>query len=227
MRYLLALLLTVIAAAPLQAAPQFFFGEDQGPGWDERVRIASYPNSEAARAAFVAACGGVISQDFESIAAQTAAPVMLPFNDVSGSLTGAGSVTAWPVGTYAGTFPTSGNNFWLSWEPFTLVFPYPVTGFGFYATDVCDFFVIVTVTMDNGDTFQMGSSTQRISGGVMFLGIIDEAVPFTSISFIPDGRDHGFGIYNDGFGIDDMIVRTEAVVPIEPSTWGGVKSLFR
>jgi hypothetical protein len=229
MRFLLTIALAVLAAGQGNAAPQFFYGEDQGTGSND-VRLANYPNATSARAAFVDAVGAIGIEDFETLTSQASAPLPLDFDGNPALLTGAGIVRDWPEGTYAGTYPLSGINYFLvdnPTAPFTVTFTSPVSAFGFYATDICDFLGTITVHLDTGPTYLLGSNSQRLTGGVLFWGVVDDLAPFTTITLTPDTYDHGWGPSADGFGLDDMIVGADSAIPAANTSWGAVKSLFR
>ena len=143
---LYSLLFAFALVAPAQAVPITFSGEDLNPIGSGRIPLAG-SNSEAARNAFLASLVGVGTEDFESFANGTGAPLALSFTGssgaITGTITGASAIDEVTTGTSgAGRWPTSGNKYWTtnsSSSGFSISFSSPVSAFGFYATDVGDF----------------------------------------------------------------------------------------
>lgn len=213
----IATLLVVLALATTGAmAESIYFGEDLGQG--ESIRLASHPNADAARAAFLGQLIGVGTETFESFAAGTAAPLSLVFPGAgTATLTGSGYVETVASGTNGfGRYPISGNNYWETGDVLGVTFSDPVAAFGFYGVDIGDFGGHVTLTLTDGTTrtYTMNSTTNGAGGAVTYWGIIDTENPFVGIQF----GNTAAGV--DYFGFDDMTIGSkEEVRPVpEPAT---------
>lgn len=209
-------MLLVVGVQPASAGAITFLGVDPGVG--EGTRLASFPNSDAARANFFSNLVGVGTENFEGVFTGTA--------DFGGGLTATlsgGFVESVPVGTNGfGRYPTSGTQYWdNSGLSMTLSFSAPVAAFGFYGIDIGDFNGQVTLTTVSGTPLMLniGNPINVTGGGVLYFGfyVTDPGEQFTSISF---GNTSG-GV--DVFGFDDFSIgRLEQVVPSavpEPGTW--------
>jgi hypothetical protein len=201
--------LSVIAIAALMstgtvsAAPVIYFGEDLNAG------TTVGPNATAARNAFLGSLSGVGTEDFESFASGTSAPLNLSFpgsiGSIGATLTSTGGVET-RTGTNAGRFATSGNSYLRvpSGDNFTITFDTAVSAFGFLGTDIGDFVpsnMVLTLTdSSNVSTQQIVNHTiGNADNNVLFWGFTDLGNTYTSISFSNPGG-------GDIFGFDDMTI---------------------
>lgn len=216
----IVLLVVALSVAPVFGAPLIFFGEDLGMG--EMTRLPAFPNALAARNSFLANLVGVGTENFEGYADNTPAPLALTFPGSSGTITatlsGTGATNEVSSGTNGvGRYPTSGNMYWESGSTFQINFSGPVAAFGFYAIDVGDFSGQLTVTRNSGavQTFTVANTVNGLGGSVLFWGIIDQADPFTLVTF----GNTASGV--DFFGFDDMTIGDVEQVNIvpEPGTY--------
>lgn len=225
-RCLVSLAVLVAGSSAADAAFTTFYGFDPaaGPG-------GAHPNSDAARAAFVAALapgtvgvenfegdplvGGVIGVAFPPTGVTgTSTPLANQFASVSGAVDG-------------GFFPTSGTNFYRLQTSsntafFDLLLSAPVTAIGFYGADFSNYQSSgvssppIRLSLDGGSPIDtLNVAPQTIPGGsVNFFGVITDT-PFTTIRLINSG------LLSDGIAIDDIIVGqvAPAAVP-EPASVG-------
>jgi hypothetical protein len=230
MRLIAVLLtITVFNAGQVLGEIEVFFGEDYGPA-DDYAQLESWPVAESAYSSFLGQIQNVAICDFESNLAGASEPLPINFDGELATLTGRGEICAVANATYAGTYPTSGDQFWLvdnPTAPFTVAFTSPQTSFGFFATDVSDFYGTILLRLNDGREIPVPAYENWPSGSVLFFGIIDDENPFSSITLVPDTVDHGWGESVDGFGIDDIVIGRIQVIEAEPFSFGGVKALFR
>jgi hypothetical protein len=212
----------IAPVAVVCAAETEYFGEDLGLGED--TRLASWPNATAAEAEFLSRLSGVGTEDFESFAADTTAPLAVDFG-IAGNATiyGNGSVRDVPTGTNGfGRYPTSGDRYWESANVFYIEFSQPIAAFGFYATDIGDFSGQVVVELTNGGnrTYTMPNTVDGLGGSVLFYGIIedDPALQFTKVSF------GNTAAGADVFGFDDFTIGTLEQLAPAPTPVGGTAS---
>ena len=217
MKKMIVTLTTVflLIAGSAMAVPVTFFGEDLGLG--EHTRLATWPNSANAEAAFLSNLSGVVVEDFEGFA-PGATNINIDFGYATATLTG-GSIANVPSGTNGyGRYPISGNQYWESSSNFMITFNNAISAFGFYGVDIGDFDGQLTITYANGgsQTLNVGNSTNISGGSVLYFGFYDLTNSFTSISF--GNTEPGY----DVFGFDDFTIGTfEQVVPNavpEPAT---------
>jgi hypothetical protein len=215
----LALALCLTAATGAQAYNTTFFGEDLGLG--EGTALGSYPNASAAESTFLSHLTGVGTEDFESFADDTPAPLGITFPGAgSATLLGSGNIEEVLSGTNGvGRYPISGDNYWESSAQFSIDFENPVAAFGFYGIDIGDYSGQLTVIASNGlgsTSYTVDNTINGSGGSVLYWGVIDTDNPFTSIEFgnTASGSDY--------FGFDDMTIGSlEQVNPNpvpEPST---------
>ena len=196
---LLAIGLSLQATAA-NAITLTFFGEDGSPGGT----VPPAGNAATARQDFLdALAAGVSTEDFESFAFGSTAPLALSFTGgigtIDATLTGAGDIDDGG----AGRFPTSGSNLWDVTGSFSITFGTPVAAFGFFGTDVGDFEGSLTVQTSDGVTttdYVVPHTIDVSSGALLFFGIIDTDNPFTSVVF--GNTEAGVDI----FGFDDLTV---------------------
>lgn len=221
---LLTLCLALIAIQA-QAAPVTFFGEDRGLG--EFTPLASHPNSDAARNAFLANLVGTGTETFESYASGTGTPLGISFPGAgTATLGGSGNVSVVAAGSTngVGRYAISGTHFWeagSSYSAFSIDFSSPIAAFGFYGVDIGDFNGQIKLTLTNGGgttNITVPNSTNVPGGGVLYFGFYDTATQYSRIEFLntnPGGGDY--------FGFDDMTigsleqVHPKSTVP-EPGT---------
>jgi hypothetical protein len=217
---------------PAQAVPVTFFGEDLNT--NEAIRLAAHPNSDAARAAFLANLVGVGTETFEGFVGDGTEPAPLTL-----TFPGAGTATLNGDGlvldldtllgsttlTLTGEYPISGSNYWSS-SDFSITFGTPVAAFGFFGTDIGDVGGQLSITLDGAIDFVLDvphTITGNTGGNVLYFGVIDTDNPFTSITFASSTG-------ADSFGFDDMTIGSLAQVVTrppqppapeipEPSTW--------
>ena len=224
MKKIILCLFTVLAVAvSVSAAPIAFMGEDLNTG--ESTRLASHPNADAARAAFLSNLIGVGTEDFESYADGTPLPLAISFPGSSGSITATlTSSSSEPnimeltgTGTFAGRYPTSGDNYLAQVNAsndisaLTITFSSAVAAFGFYGTDFGDFNGVTELLLSTGTTVSIGNSTGIAGAATLFFGVIDQGNPFTSVTFRntnPAGGDY--------FGFDDMTIGDVEQVNLVP-----------
>ncbi len=88
------LLIGVIALSLSTFGATVFFGEDLGQG--EGIRLPAHPNSDAARALFLASLSGVGTEEFEGFANGPGSPLGLSFpgsvGAITATLSGGGSI---------------------------------------------------------------------------------------------------------------------------------------
>jgi hypothetical protein len=187
-----------------QAAPITFFGNDQGVFNQAGAPIGGFPNAQAARTNFLANLVGVGTEDFESFADGTGAPLAISFPGAgTATLNGSGVVDDDP-GT--GQNATSGSKWWRTGagNNFSITFSDPVAAFGFYGIDVGDINARLTLTLAGGGVVAI-DIPHPLGGGqngaVFFFGYIDTDNPFTSATFANVGGGGG-----DDFGFDDMTI---------------------
>jgi len=194
-----------------------FFGEDLGGG--EYNRLASHLNADTARNSFLSNLIGVGTETFDGYATGEEAPLNITFPGAgTATINGSGSIESVPTGTNGyGRYPISGSNFWQGTDNFSIQFSQAVAAFGFYGIDIGDFYGQVTLTLENGGTklVTVPNTIGGSGGGVLYFGIIEQANPFTKITFgnTASGSDY--------FAFDDMTIGSlEQVRPPvpEPST---------
>ena len=218
MKKIIVTLTTVflLIAGSAMAVPVTFFGEDMGAG--EYTRLATWPNSANAEAAFLSNLSGVVVEDFEGFSTG-ATGITIDFGYAMATLSG-GSIASVPSGTNGyGRYPISGDKYWESYsDSFTISFSEAISAFGFYGVDIGDFDGQLTITYANGSaqTLNVGNSTNISGGSVLYFGFYDLTNSFTSVSFGNTSQ----GV--DVFGFDDFTIGTaQQVVPNpvpEPAT---------
>jgi hypothetical protein len=190
-----------------------FYGIDLGAELGD-----PHPNSDSARAAFLAAMpAGVVAgvEDFEdNPLGGGAVGVTFPGSGVTGTITPLATLFAEVSQTLrVGEFPVSGLNYYRTGTRgnsafFDLEFSTPVTAIGFYGTGFSNYqgaprpIPPIRLSIDGGppiDTVNVDPRTITDSS-VNFFGVISDT-PFTRVRLInPAGAD------NDGIGVDDIIV---------------------
>jgi len=210
-RHLLGLIVAASTLMPPAAGaePITFFGFDSGLG--ELARLSSSPNADAARAAFMANLVGAGTEDFESYAAGTTAPLAIAFPGAgTATFFGDGSIASQPSGTNGfGRYPVSGSQFWDRQEAFSIAFSEPIAAFGFYGVDIGDFGGRMRLWLaDGGSTYlDVPHDIDQAGGSVMYFGFYDLDQQFVGITF---GDNYASG--TDFFGLDDLTVASRAQV---------------
>ncbi|MBI9092919.1 MAG: PEP-CTERM sorting domain-containing protein [Desulfobacterium sp.] len=191
---LATVLLIIGSVGNANATAITFLGEDLYGG---RV------NADAANASFMSVLTGVGTEDFESFAYRSTAPIDLDFG-VSGTATLSGNGRI-KNGDSAGRWATSGSKYWETNQNFNITFTEAVSAFGFYGTDIGDFGGEVILTYTNGSTTTLGigNTTGARDGSVLYFGFYedDQDMAFDFISF---SNTNG----SDWFGFDDMTIGT-------------------
>lgn len=214
------LLLLASTTAPIAA--QTFFGQDLRWVLDGPPTTAG-TSSAAARASFLSNLTGVGTENFESFAAGTGAPLALNFP-------GAGTATLSNNGVIssssgAGRKATSGSRFWevstgSAGTQFSIVFNSMVAAFGVYGVDVGDFGDQLTLSFYNNSVLVNAWSPTHGLGGngggpndgnLNFFGYINAGNPFNEIRFSSNGGSSG---NPDFWGFDDLTIGSvEQVTP--------------
>lgn len=214
--------IAALAASSLaSAAPLTFFGEDAGLG--ENTRLASTPNADAARAAFLANLTGVGTESFETAPAGGFSNLAVNFPGAGTATISSGTIVNVPTGTDGfGRYPISGNQYLeTSSSSLTIAFDQAVAAFGFYGVDIGDFNGQVTLTFVNGgsSTINVGNTVNAAGGSVLYFGFIDADNPFTSVTF--GNTSPG----SDFFGFDDFTIGSVDQVVPNPASAPGTLAL--
>ena len=201
--FLLALCAVSTGPQSARAIPVVFFGEDLGLG--ELTPLPAWPNSDEARDAFFSNLVGVGTEDFESYAAGTGAPLPVAFPGAgTATLQGNGEIFEVPNGetNEYGRYAISGRRYWESYDVFSIEFDQPIAAFGFYATDVGDFDGQLTLGLTNGELVDLvvPNTAGGLGGAVIYYGFYDTEHQYTSVTF----GNTAPGI--DFFGFDDMTI---------------------
>lgn len=227
---------SALAAAAFFSAPAALASPTVYQGFDDNPAgsggLLANPNASAAAAQFNAALSGVGTESFESFTTGTSAPLSLSFVGSSGAigatLTGDGNINrATRAAPASGdVYAVDGAAFFqVNGAAFGVSFDLPVAAFGVFLTDMeAPDRIQATITHSGGGTtvFSLGDIYGQYpepgflsSGSVHFLGFIDNANPFASISF------SGIGFGGDQIGFDQLTIGDIgqiAGVP-EPSAW--------
>jgi hypothetical protein len=211
--FLLFVLSLLILASLSWAAPVTFFGQDTGLG--ESTRLATHPNADNAKNSFLGFLVGVGTENFESYANGTGAPLAISFPGAgTATITGTGSIVSVPTGTNGfGRYPISGNQFWEATSSFAIDFSSPIAAFGFYGVDIGDFNGQVKLTAIGGTTtvITVPNTIGGLGGGVLYFGFYDLSTQYTRIEF---GNTNAG---TDFFAFDDMTIGSlEQVNPNVP-----------
>jgi hypothetical protein len=212
----LALVTSVVV---VYAASREYFGEDLGLG--EFTRLTSWPNAAAAEAEFLSHLTGVGTEDFESFADGTGAPLSIDFGAAgNATIYGDGYISDVPSGTSSGRYPISGDKYWTATQTFYIEFSQPIAAFGFYGVDIGDYSGQVVVELVNGGnrTYTIPNTIDGPGGSVLFYGIIedDPALQFTRVNF------GNTAAGTDYFGFDDFTIGTLEQVGPSPTVGGTV-----
>jgi hypothetical protein len=195
--------LSLVAATGISQAYTVYFGEDLGY-WPIPI-----PNSNAARDAFMARLVGVGTEDFESFALGTPAPLTLDFGYATATLGGDGWVE---TGDSVGRHPVSGSQYWNNVNiGMTIDFSDPQAAFGFYGTDIGDFGGHITLTLNDGSTTELIVPNTEFApdGSTLYYGFVADSPSETFTQIVFGNTD-----LDDFFGFDDMTIGTiEQVVP--------------
>ena len=218
------------------AQTNVYKGYDANPG--PGPSLATNPNSTTAGNSFKSQLTGVSTEGFESFDTGTAAPLNLTFAGTAGTLlatlNGPGLVQsatrASPTGT--GQYATAGIRYFeIDDAAFTINFALPVAAFGYFGADLetpsrinitlnyaaggSRVYNLETLFGYTAASYLPGTSFLP-SGGIHFLGFIDNANPFSSIVF------NGAGAGGDIWAFDQMTIgesrQITSIVP-ELTTW--------
>ena len=210
-RFLVVVMAALFLASSAQAA-MTFYAEDVGTG-NELIRLAAWPNSDAAAANFKAALSNYGVETFESFADNTLMnEKTLNFGSVGATFYGPAAMTVQevPTGTNGlGRYPTDGSKYLEgSTSQFRIEFNRDITAFGFYGIDIGDWMGQATVGLyQNGiliSSIDVPTTVPAEYGSVLFLGqITDDPFDEVRISNSNPGIPYQSG---DGFGFDGMIV---------------------
>lgn len=228
------ILLSLIAAAVVatassaRSATQTFFGQDlNGSG---NTRLASHPNSDAARTSFISNLAGVSTETLESFSNGQTGPLTVTFSGAGNAvLSGGDNIVSVPSGTNGyGRYPISGSNYWeTTSSSFQLAFTNPQAAFGFYGVDIGDIGGQLTLTLVGGGTINLtvpNNTTGSADGSVLYYGLlVDPGNEFTKITF---GNSNAG---SDVFAFDDFTIGTReqviSTVPLPASAWAGLSML--
>jgi hypothetical protein len=217
MKKLVVWSVAVLFAAGSAQATSTFYGEDAGTG-SESVRLAAWPNSDAAAGAFTANITNYGVESFEAFADDT--PLdgqgLVFTNGVTATFYGSMSVNQVPTGTNGlGRYPTDGINYLEgSTAAFRIEFDQEITAFGFYGIDIGDFLGKATIELYAGDDLiwsgDVPSDVPAAYSSVLFLGIGTDTAFDTVVikNSYPGPIGNG-----DGFGFDEMIVGSYVPAP--------------
>lgn len=231
----------ILAAVPL-GAQTVYTGFTQNPTCavgGTNVCATAFAPSGAALAArntfFSNLSSGVATQNFESLAPGTSAPLVLNFGFAgNATLTGAGNVEAQSAGIVPfGRFATSGSRYYTATAAgnanFSIAFSQAVAGFGLYGMDWGDVGGSVQVRLLNGTTLlntlviqpSLGAGFfPELNGGMRFWGVLFGLNTFDKVEFLLTGNPND----SDVFAFDDLTVADAGevlppnIVP-EPATY--------
>lgn len=239
------LVAATMATAATAAAQNVFNGYTQNPSCTAAsangcaTAFAPTGGAQTARNSFFAGLSAsVATQNFETTAVGTGAPLSLNFGFAgTATLNGTGTVAQTSGSVAFGRFGTSGTRFWeavstQSGTGFTISFSQAVAGFGFYAVDLGDFGGGLTLRFLNGatvvstQTVLTGAANSNFNplfeGGMRFFGVTFGSNAFNKVEFVLDNPG---GATDDVFAFDDMTVADVSevidppnVVP-EPATY--------
>lgn len=206
----------LLLAATAHAAPIVYFGENLVPAG----AVSGAP--VVARSSFLGDLVGVGTEEFESFADGTNAPLSVDFpgssSGITATLLGDGEIDLAP--NCCGRFSTSpgGSRWWEASGTFWLDFSSPISAFGFYGTDIGDFNGQLTVALRNAATsaitnLVINNTKNGPNGSLLFWGFIDPSASYDRITF---GNTNAG---TDAFGFDSMTIgdRQQVRVP-EPLT---------
>lgn len=206
----------LVAAAGANADLMTFFGEDLGLG--EGTPLAASPNADSARSSFLANLTGVGTENFESFAAGSGAPLAANFG-VAGTATlnGTGFVANTPAGTTNGfgRYAKSGTQYWdTNAGVFSIDFSAPIAAFGFYGIDVGDFNGSLTLELMGGGNMvvDVANTVGSPGGTIIYFGLIqtDPGMLISSITFGNTAPG------TDVFAFDDFTIGSREQVTIIP-----------
>lgn len=204
--FLLAFVVAVVGNwTSAYAVAVTFFGQDAGQG--ESIRLASHPNSDAARNSFFGNLVGVGTENFEGFANGAGVPLPVSFGADTATLISSGNIARVTSGTNGfGRYPISGAQYWETSSAFGLTFDNPQSAFGFYGVDIGDFSGQLSLTYGS-NLLLIPHTVNGAGGSVLYYGFYDIDNPFTSIQFSTTTG-------ADVFGFDDFSIGTrEHVVP--------------
>jgi hypothetical protein len=184
----------VLSAGSANAGFITYFGEDLNSS--SSIPLAAFPNSTAAETNFLSNLSGVGTEDFESFAPGTSAPLPLIFPGAgTATLNGAGSIVSVAAGSTngAGRYAISPTNYWSMSTSTTSAFNVGLSAataaFGFYGVDIGDFGdqLVITLNDTNNTSFNVPNTTGSggsTDGSVLFFGFIGTtaADTFTSVN---------------------------------------------
>jgi hypothetical protein len=204
----MALVLLLIAAPLVQAAPITFIGADPGANsTDPR------PNSNAAQAAYSAAVGPTTTITFETAPLGSFTSLTLSGVTFTGSTT---DIRNTPFGSPDALFgynTTAGGSKWVDivGGDLTATFSTPVSNFGAYITGAqSNASGQETITFNDGSSETVNiPNNLLVGGGAAFVGVNDPGKLISSVTF---------HFLNDIVGVDDFQFGTGAAAAVpEPS----------
>lgn len=204
------------------ASVMIFFGEDINR--DGGSTVASPVKSSAASGRFLANLANIGTETFEAIPTGTFVPMNVNFSSLgSAVLSGSGTVVSGDDGS--GRFPISGSHYLLTapGDGFNLRFSTPVSGFGFYGTDIGDYGgqIVLTLTDVRGQISTLTVPNTVVSdgsttGSVLYYAFLDNADAYTNI--LLSNVQVGNSSIPDSFAFDNLTVGSVSASP-EPGAF--------
>jgi hypothetical protein len=226
-----ALVAGLLAAGAAQAAYVTFSGIDNNGNPSLQV---SPTNASGAESQFKAALSGAGTEDFETYAVGTSAPLSLNFGSAGmATMTGGDGMIAGNSagktdgnGRYSVTKVGGGDGLRF-WEvdaggtgDFNIDFSVPIAAFGFYGVDIGDFLGTVSVGLWSSGTplttFAVPSAATTVAdGSIIYFGVVatTSAEEFTQVRFRTTSGNE------DVFAFDNMTigVRQQVTIPAPAS----------
>ncbi len=215
---------TLLLVSSPTAHAQEFFGQDLDGA--NGTRLTNRPNSDTARSNFFSNLSGVGTESFEGFANGAAPPYTLTFPGAgTATLTGVGTVRTRATGANDGRYPTTGNNYYDTSQPFDVAFSQDIAAFGFSATDVGDGGDLVLTFSNDGvpvftRTIPAQTPLSRGNGSVLYFGYINTNQLFDRVSFSTSAP--GF----ETIGFDDLTAGSRNQVAAVPEPSEVVTALF-
>lgn len=216
----------------------YFFGEDNVGNKGENIAtihpIPGWPNSEAARNAFIGSLKNYGEESFEEFEeGGGSAPRPLSFGGYANAVLDGGYVVdmtvqpPWVGGTVAGRHPTHGDKYLEAGQDWVLTFSEPMYAFGMYMTDIGDFGAEIDLVMTYVDGtvesiplplhYKIFDDVTNAGGWISFIGVFDTTKPFASVTM--DMKQAG----GDIFGFDQVLIARQGDIqlerPIEQLIW--------
>lgn len=218
------------------APPETYFAEDVSP-WPAdntgTVPRPVYPRSQAVAAQFLARLRGATTASFEG-ASTGSFPTNLTFGTNTAALSESDTnvcivqTVSDAAATHLGLFPITGTNLLVldvglvteTNKFFRITFSSPQAAFGFYGMDAERNHFRLTLARADGFSSDLDPpiTIPQGSAGVFYLGVVDRARPFTSVTF------RNLESFPDAFGFDDLTIGSPnqvlpAAAQLRMTTW--------